>query len=160
MAITIIAAIARNGVIGRDNRLIWHIPRDLRRFKRLTMGHALIMGRKTFDSIGRPLPGRRNIVITRQSNFAPDGVEVVHSLEQALALVGDAPAFVIGGGEIYRQALPRAERLELTLVDADFEGDVRFPEIDWREWTEAERRTLEASESVPFDYSFCTFVRR
>ena len=160
MAITIIAAIARNGVIGRDNRLIWHIPRDLRRFKRLTMGHALIMGRKTFDSIGRPLPGRRNIVITRQSNFAPDGVEVVHSLEQALALVGDAPAFVIGGGEIYRQALPRAERLELTLVDADFEGDVRFPEIDWREWTEAGRRTLEASESVPFDYSFCTFVRR
>jgi dihydrofolate reductase len=138
--ISLVAAMARNRVIGAGNRLPWRLPEDLKRFKRITMRAPVIMGRKTHESIGKPLPGRRNIVVTRQPGARWDGCEVAGSLDAALALAGDAPeVFVIGGGELYRLALPRADRLYLTLIDADYAGDAFFPEIDPREWRETAR---------------------
>ena len=134
MSVVLVAAVARNRVIGRDGVMPWHLPEDLRRFKALTMGHTLVMGRRTYDSIGRPLPGRRTVVITRQADWAVEGVTTAGSLEAALALVvGDA--YVVGGGEIYALALPLADRLELTEVDSAPVGDTYFPEVgpDWRE---------------------------
>jgi dihydrofolate reductase len=126
--IVCIAAVARNGAIGRDNQLLVHLSEDLKRFKRLTMGAPIVMGRKTFDSIGRPLPGRRNIVITRNPAWRADGVDAVHSLDDALALAADAPqVFVLGGGEIFAQALARSQRLELTELQRDYDGDAFFP---------------------------------
>ena len=130
--VSLIAAVARNGVIGRDGRMPWHLPEDLKRFKALTMGHALLMGRKTHESIGRPLPGRRNIVVSRSLAEAPAGCELARSLDVATA--GPGPVMLIGGGELYAQALPRAQRMELTLVDAAPEGDTRFPEWRLRDW--------------------------
>jgi len=138
--VSLVAALARNRVIGAGDRLPWHLPEDLRRFKRLTMGAPVIMGRKTHDSIGRPLPGRRNIVVTRQADARWDGCEVARSLDDAIALAADAPeVFVIGGGELYRLALSRADRLYLTLIDADYEGDAFFPEFDPADWRETAR---------------------
>ena len=134
MSVVLVAAVARNRVIGRDGVMPWHLPEDLRRFKALTMGHTLVMGRRTYDSIGRPLPGRRTVVITRQADWAVEGVTTAGSLEAALALVvGDA--YVVGGGEIYALALPLADRLELTEVDSAPVGDTYFPEVGpaWRE---------------------------
>jgi dihydrofolate reductase len=126
--IVCIAAVARNGAIGRDNQLLVHLSEDLKRFKRLTMGAPIVMGRKTFDSIGRPLPGRRNIVITRNPAWRADGVDAVHSLDDALVLAADAPqVFVLGGGEIFAQALARSQRLELTELQRDYDGDAFFP---------------------------------
>jgi dihydrofolate reductase len=126
--VVFIAAVARNGAIGRDNQLLVHLPEDLKRFKRLTLGSPIVMGRKTFDSIGRPLPGRRNIVITRNAAWRADGVDTVHSLDEALALVPEAAqVFVLGGGEIFAQAWPRADRLELTELHRDYDGDAFFP---------------------------------
>lgn len=128
--VTLIAAVARNGAIGRDNALLVHLPGDLPRFKQLTLGRPVVMGRKTWDSIGRPLPGRRNIVITRNAEWAAAGAERADSFESALALAGDAERVcVIGGAEIYALALPHAHELQLTEIDADFEGDAFFP--DW-----------------------------
>ena len=127
-SVSLIAAIARNGAIGKDNQLLVHLPGDLPRFKRLTLGHPIVMGRKTWDSIGRPLPGRRNIVITRQPDWAAPGAERASSFDDALALAGDVERIcVIGGAEIYALALPHAEELLLTEIDADFEGDAHFP---------------------------------
>ena len=137
MTIILIAAVGRNGVIGRDNDLPWRIREDLQHFKALTLGHTLVMGRKTYDSIGRPLPGRRTVVVTRQPDWSADGVEVVHTLEEALKYDGDL--YVAGGGEIYLQALPYADRLELTEVDQSPTGDVTFPEITPTDWTETAR---------------------
>ena len=138
--VSLVAALARNRVIGAGNRLPWHLPEDLKRFKRLTTGAPVIMGRKTHESIGKPLPGRRNIVVTRQPGASWHGCEVVHSLEAALAAAGDAPeAFVIGGAELYALALPRADRMYLTLVDADHAGDAWFPEFDPADWRETAR---------------------
>ena len=136
MTVTIIAAVAENGVIGRDNGLPWHLPADLRRFKRLTRGHMVVMGRRTFDSIGgRPLPDRRNIVVSRNPQYHPSGVEVAPDLPGALRLAGpEEDVFVLGGGEIFRQALPLADRLELTVIHARIEGDVTFPPIAAAEW--------------------------
>ena len=126
--VTLIAAVAGNGAIGRDNALLVHLPGDLPRFKQLTLGRPVVMGRKTWDSIGRPLPGRRNIVITRSADWAATGAERAGSLEAALALVADAERVcVIGGAEIYALALPRADELQLTEIDADFDGDAFFP---------------------------------
>jgi len=128
---------ARNRVIGKDGALPWRLSADLKRFRALTMGHPIIMGRKTFDSIGRALPGRRNIVISRDAQWAFDGVETANSLPAALAMVAGAEqAFVIGGEQIYRAALDQADRIELTLIEQDFEGDAWFPEIDPAVWTE------------------------
>ncbi|GAB2630950.1 dihydrofolate reductase [Kribbella swartbergensis] len=137
MTVILIAAVGANGVIGRDNDLPWRIREDLRRFKQLTLGHTLVMGRKTYDSIGRPLPGRRTVVVTRQTAWSTEGVDVVHSLDDALTYDGDL--FVAGGGEIYRQALPYADRLELTEVAQSPDGDVTFPEVDLGLWTETSR---------------------
>lgn len=129
MPITIVAAVARNQVIGREGDLPWRLPEDMRRFKELTMGGTLVMGRRTYESIGRPLPGRRTVVITRQPDWSADGVETAASLEGALEMAGDGEVFVVGGGEVYRQAMEVADALEITEVDAEPEGDVCFPEI-------------------------------
>lgn len=158
--VSLVAAVARNRVIGAGNRLPWHLPDDLKRFKRLTMGAPVIMGRKTHESIletaGRPLPGRRSIVVTRQAGARWDGCEVAHSLEAALAAALDAPeAFVIGGAELYRLALPLADRMHLTLIDADYAGDARFPEFDPADWRETAREA-----GAGFDFVTCERVRR
>lgn len=128
------AAVARNGVIGRDGDLPWHLPGDLRRFKELTMGGTLVMGRKTYDSIGRPLPGRTTVVVTRQEDWTVEGVETAGSLEEALEKAGEGDVFVVGGGQIYSQAMDLADALEITEVDVEPDGDVRFPPIPpkWR----------------------------
>jgi len=137
--ISLIVAVARNGVIGKDGKLPWHLPEDLKRFKALTMGHHLIMGRKTWESIGRPLPGRTSVVVTRQSNYSAPGALVTHSLAAAIeACQGDDEIFVIGGAETYREALPRADRVYLTEVLADYAGDTWFPELGG-EWHEVSR---------------------
>jgi dihydrofolate reductase len=139
MPVTLLAAVARNGVIGADGDLAVRIPADLRRFKALTMGHTLVMGRRTWDSIGRALPGRRTIVVTRQAGWSAEGAEVAGSVDQALALAGPGEVFVVGGGEIYTQTLPRADALELTEVDATPEGDTFFPDVDHAAWREVAR---------------------
>jgi dihydrofolate reductase len=137
---SLIVAMSENGVIGREGDIPWRLSSDLRRFKRLTMGHALVMGRKTFESIGPPLPGRRSVVITRQLDYRPANVEVVSSWEEARLLVAESGEFfVIGGGEIYRLALPDADRIYLTVVSGEVEGDVTFPDIDGEQWQPVER---------------------
>jgi len=133
--LSVIVAMAENSVIGREGQLPWHLTADLQRFKRLTMGHHLIMGRRTFESIGRPLPGRTSIVVSRQQNAAWDGVLVAHSLEEAYQMAqSDSEIFVVGGGDIYRQALPDAQRLYLTLVHTKVDGDTNFADVDWSQW--------------------------
>ncbi|MCG9053226.1 dihydrofolate reductase [Laribacter hongkongensis] len=135
--LALIAARARNGVIGLDNRMPWHLPEDLAYFKRVTLGKPVVMGRKTFESIGRPLPGRLNIVVTRNPGWQAAGVQVAHSLDAALALAAaTAPEeiMLIGGAELYRQALPQADVLYLTEIDAEFAGDAFFPEVDLARW--------------------------
>jgi dihydrofolate reductase len=160
MRISLIAAMAANRAIGLDNGLPWHLPEDLRRFKRLTMGHVMIMGRRTFDSIGkRPLPGRPTIVITRQEGYAAPGVTVAHSVDEALALAQGDEVFVAGGEEIFRLTIGRADRLYLTRIHAELPGDTWFPEFDEREWRLVEREDREPAGEVPFAYSFLTYDR-
>ncbi|HEY6871240.1 MAG TPA: dihydrofolate reductase [Geobacteraceae bacterium] len=138
--ISLIAAMAENRVIGREGAIPWDLPEDRRRFRELTWGHPVIMGRRTFESIGRPLPGRRNIVITRQEGYRAPGCIVVHDLASALEAAGDADeVFICGGGELYREALPFASRIYLTVVHGEFDGDVLFPEIPAAEFREVER---------------------
>lgn len=150
--VSLIAAVAGNGVIGSDNAMPWHLPEDFAYFKRTTMGHPLVMGRRTFDSIGRVLPGRRSIVITRRPDWAHASVEVAHSLEEALALAGPADeVFVVGGGQVYEQAMPYAHRLLVTEVDAEPEGDVRFPAIDPAQWHETSREPHEGFAWVTYE---------
>lgn len=155
----LIAAIAANGVIGKDNQLLWHLPGDLKRFKALTTGQAVIMGRKTWESLPekfRPLPGRRNLVISRNPAYVAAGAQVVASLDAALAACADlAVAFVIGGAEIYALALPGADRLELTELATSFEGDAVFPAIDPRRWTAARG---ERHNENGLDYTFVTYT--
>jgi dihydrofolate reductase len=156
----IVAADARGG-IGREGRLPWHLPEDLKRFKALTMGKPIIMGRRTHRSIGRPLPGRRNIVISRSEGLELAGCETAGSLEAALELAGDAPeACVIGGAEIYRLALPIADVLHLTRVEAVVDADTFFPEIDPGEWQEQQREAHAADERHAYPYTFIKLVRR
>jgi dihydrofolate reductase len=160
MRISLIVAMARNGVIGRDNALPWRLPADLQRFKSLTMGHPIIMGRKTWESIGRPLPGRANIVLTRLAGFAAPGCTVAGSPEAAIAACGDAAeAFVIGGAEIYRAFLDRASRLEVTEIDADVPGDTVFPEFDRALWRESARERPAADSAARLAFSFVTYDR-
>jgi dihydrofolate reductase len=138
--ISLVVARARNGVIGRDGALPWKIPGELAHFKRVTLGHPIVMGRKTWESLGRPLPGRRNIVVTRNADYTAPGAEVVTSLPAALALCqGAAEVFVIGGAELYAQALPLATRAIVTEIDADFDGDAHFPALDPQHWHETAR---------------------
>lgn len=158
--IALIAALARNRAIGLDGRMPWHLPEDLRRFKQLTMGHAIIMGRKTFESIGRALPGRANLVISRRASPLPAGCELFDSIEHALASrVTDRMAFVIGGGEIYELALPLARRMYLTHIDAEFPGDTFFPAFDPRQWRETARVAHRHQGTPAFDYAFVDYVR-
>ena len=158
--ICLIAAMAANRVIGRNNALPWHLPADLKRFKALTMGHPVVMGRKTYESIGRPLPGRRNLVITRQRGYRAVGCEVIHSLDAALAsCAGAAEIFVIGGAELYREALPRAHCMEFTEIGAEFEGDARFPLFESGEWREVRREVHAAGAGAPFGYAFVRYER-
>ncbi|WP_394829811.1 dihydrofolate reductase [Pendulispora albinea] len=144
-ALALIAAVARNGIIGKDGGLPWRIPEDLRHFKRTTTGHAVIMGRKTYDEVKKPLPNRRNLVVTRQPQLVLEGCEVVSSLDEAIALAqaGDPEPFIIGGGEIYRLSLPKVTRMYLTYIDRDAEGDVRFPEYDRAAFREVDRKVGE-----------------
>ncbi len=157
MRLSVIAAVAENGVIGRGNGLPWRLPADLRRFKELTMGHHLVVGRKTFESIGRALPGRTLVVVTSGRPELPEGCRRAASIDEALAIArraGDDEVFVGGGGQIYRQTLGRADRLYLTRVGAPFEGDVRFPEFDPAGWrlVEREERTADERHAVPFAF--------
>lgn len=145
---------SKNRVIGDSNTLIWHLPEDLKRFKQLTTGNAIVMGRKTYESIGRPLPNRRNIIITRDKDYSIEGCEVVNSLEEAFLITG-SDCFVIGGGEIYKQSLSYSEKIYLTLIDKDFEGDTEFPEIN-SEWKEINKEDFESSE---FNWSFIEYER-
>ena len=161
MRISLIVAMAENRVIGRDGRLPWHLPKDLKRFKKLTVGHPMVMGRKTFESIGRPLPKRRSLVLSRDPAYRPPGAEVAASLPEALArLAADEEAFVIGGARVFAEALPLAERLYLTLVHAEVAGDVRFPEIDAAAWKllASERHT--ADDRHAYDFSFLCYEPR
>jgi len=154
-------AYAKGRVIGRDNALPWDLPADMKRVRTLTMGKPLIMGRRTYESIGRPLEGRTSIVLTRDPGFRPPGVLVARSNDGALALAGDVPeAIVFGGAEVFRAFLPGADRLYITEIDADIPGDRTFPEIDEREWREVEREEFAADERNPHAYRFLTLDRR
>jgi dihydrofolate reductase len=156
MAITMIAAMDRNRVIGVAGEMPWRLPDDLKRFRRLTEGGTVVMGRKTFESIGRPLPGRRNVVVTRRGEFGADGVQVVSSLNDAL----QDGVFVIGGGEVYTQALPQADRMELTLVDVDLpRGDAYFPAWDTAEWREVMREHHPADARHAYAFAYVTLER-
>ena len=164
--LSLIAAVARNGAIGKDNALLWRLPEDLQFFKRTTLGSPVIMGRKTYDSIGRPLPGRRNVVVTRNPDWSAPGVETALSLEAAIALVADAPkVFVIGGAQLYAQALPLANELVLTEVNADYEGDTFFPAWNKTAFTETSREVHHAPvpqgpDGTGFDYAFVVYQRK
>lgn len=152
---------AQNGVIGRNNALPWHLPADLQHFKALTMGHPVILGRKTFDSIGKVLAGRRWIVLTRQRDWRHAGVEVARDLDAALRTLSAEPeVFVAGGAEVYRHALPRADRLYLTVIHKDIEGDARFPELDLSPWTLLEDERHDPDERNALPYSFRRYKRR
>jgi dihydrofolate reductase len=159
--LTLIVARARNGVIGRGGTLPWRLPEELAHFKRTTMGHPIVMGRRTWASIGRPLPGRRSIVVSRNRSFTAPGAEVVPSLDAALEAAGDVPeVFVIGGAELYAAAAPRAQRMIVTEIDADFEGDTVFPAPDPRDWEAVEHERHGATPTRPFALDFVTYHRR
>lgn len=162
--VTLIAAVARNRVIGRSNRLPWRLPEDLRRFKALTLGRPVVMGRKTFesirDAIGGPLPGRRNIVVTRNADYTAPGCVIVGSLEAALAAARDGDeVFVIGGEQLYREALPIADRLQFTEIDADFEGDAWFPELAPGEWRVTSREPHAPGPDFAHPFAFVVYER-
>ena len=165
--LVLIAAVARNGIIGADNDMPWKLSSDLKHFKRLTLGKPVVMGRKTFLSFGgRPLPGRPHVVISRDADYAPDGVETATSLEEALDRAGDLAdklavdeVFCIGGGQIYTQAIELADRLEITEVDAEPEGDTRFPDIRPHTWQETSRIHGDRSEKDSADFAFVTYRR-
>jgi dihydrofolate reductase len=158
--ISIIVAAAHNGVIGSDNRLPWHLPDDLKRFKALSLGKPVVMGRRTFESIGRTLPGRRNIVVSRQAGLAIDGAVVAHSLDAAFAAAAGAPEIVvIGGAEIFRQALPRADTIHLTRVHASVRGDAVFPQLDPGKWRETAVEHHAADERHQYAFDFVTLQR-
>ena len=157
--VSVIVAVAENGIIGDKNTLLWHISEDLRNFKRVTSGHPVIMGRKTFDSLGRPLPNRTNVVITRQ-NLEIEGCKVVHSLEEALSLFSpEEEVFVIGGAQIYAEALPLADRFYLTRVHHAYEGDTSFPKWNESEWTLIESERFERGEKYEYPFTIEIYER-
>lgn len=158
--IVLVAARARNGVIGRDNGLPWRLKADLAHFKRVTMGHPIVMGRKTWESLGRPLPGRRNMVVTRNPAYVAEGAEVFTTPQAALAATDADAAYVIGGAELYRQLLTSADRLVLTEVDADVEGDAHFPDFDPALFVEVSREAHLADNDNEHDYAFVEYRRR
>ena len=161
LPLALIAAVAANGVIGANNELPWRLPDDMKRFRALTTGHAVIMGRKTWESLGRPLPERQNIVVTRDRRYAAPGADVAATLDDALALIRlPPPAFCIGGGELYRAAMERADTLFLTELDRDFAGDVTFPAFDRAAWREVSRERQRSDPPDPIAYDFVTYERR
>jgi dihydrofolate reductase len=172
MILSIIAAIGKNNALGKENKLLWQMPADMKHFKELTTGHTVIMGRKTHESIGRPLPNRENIVITRDTNYAPEGVTVVHSLDEALKIASleqgkkfeenqdEVEVFVIGGGQIYTEAMEKAHKLYITEIDNSPEADTFFPEIKKDEWKETSRESHEADDKNPLPYSFVIYTRK
>ena len=158
--VSLIVAMARNGVIGKDNRLPWHLPEDLKRFKRLTMGHHIIMGRKTYESIGRLLPGRTSVIVSRRRDYVVPGAIIAHSLEEAIEhCANDDEIFVIGGAEIYRAALPLADRLLITQIDRELAGDTVFPAVDWSLWREIERQPVPENDAQGLPAHFVVYVR-
>jgi dihydrofolate reductase len=158
--ISIIAAIGKNGELGKDNDLIWHLPNDLKRFKKVTAGHHVIMGRKTYESLGRPLPNRTNIIITRNTNYTAEGCVIVNSLQEAIEVSKtDENPYILGGAQIYKQALELANTLDLTLVDAALEADAFFPKIDPKIWQEVTREDHFADEKHQYNYSFVTYKK-
>ena len=158
--ISLIVAMARNRVIGSNNQMPWHLPADFAYFKRITLGHPIIMGRKTFESIGRILPGRRNIVVSRNRDFQVDGAEVMHSLDEAIGTCpGHEEVFVIGGATLYAAALPQAVRLYITEVDVAPDGETLFPIIDKRDWFEAARQRVEPDDKNAYAMEFVVLER-
>ncbi len=161
MPISIIVAISENNAIGKNNQLLWRLPADLKHFKNITSGNTVIMGRKTFDSISKPLPNRINIVISRQQNLKINGVELANSLEQALSLCkSDRSIYIIGGAQIYLKALPFADKIYLTKVHQTFDADAYFPDIDERIWLETEKEYHQADHENAYNYTFSTLIRR
>lgn len=159
--LTLIAAAGENNALGKNNDLVWHLPDDFKRFKRLTSGHHIIMGRKTFDSFTQPLPNRTHVVITRQENYKKPGIIVVHSLERAIELTKDDPQpFVIGGGEIYKIAMDAADKIELTRVHGEFEADTFFPEIDESKWELVSEEYHEKDEKHKYAFTYLTYERK
>ena len=159
MRIAMIAAMAKNRVIGKDNQMPWHLPEDLKHFKAMTMSKPIVMGRKTFESIGRPLPGRHNIVITRQGNYQHDGITCVSSFEQAIEAAGECDELVVmGGGQLYAELLPKADVLYLTEIDLQVEGDTFFPEWDDGSWDL--QQTTNATNEQGLQYSFNTLIKK
>lgn len=160
--LTIIAAVSENNALGKDNQLLWHLPEDFKRFKTLTSGHYIIMGRKTFESFPKPLPNRTHLIITRQPNYqAPEGCVVVSSLEKAMELCpANEEAFVIGGGEIYQQSLDIVDKIDVTRVHTTIDADTFFPEIDTNIWKLVFEEFHPKDEKHAFDFTFLTFVRR
>jgi dihydrofolate reductase len=159
MIVSIVVAIAENNAIGNNNQLLWHLPADLKHFKNITTGHTVIMGRKTYDSVGKPLPNRRNIIITRQ-DISIAGCQVVKSIEDALALAaGEQEVFIVGGAEIYKQSIHLTDRIYLTIVHQKFDADTFFPEIDYNDWTQTARTDHQPDEKNKFPYSFITLDR-
>ena len=158
--ITIIAAIANNNALGLNNKLIWHLPEDLKRFKRVTTGHHVIMGRKTFESLGKPLPNRTTIIITRNKNYKANNCIIVNSLDEALEKAKqDKNPYILGGAEIYKLAMPIANKLDLTIVHHEFKADAFFPEIDTSIWKEKSRENFKADEMNKYDYSFVSYEK-
>ncbi len=162
MTVSIIVAMAENRVIGLKNQLPWHLSADLKRFKQITMGFPIIMGRKTYESIGRPLPGRQNILISRNPSFKAEGCQVFHDLDDAIQMAVSAyeQVFVIGGATLYAEALKWASRIYLTQVHAQIDGDTFFPEFASLDWSETHRETFDDDPTVDFSYSFIQFERR
>ena len=160
MMVSIVVAIAQNNAIGKNNQLLWHLPADLKHFKQITSGHTIIMGRKTYDSIGRPLPNRRNIVITRNTGLTIEGAEVVTTLEDALALCdNEDEVFIVGGAQIYEQALAKTHRIHLTTVHQNYDGDTFFPEIDKQVWKVINSEYHTPDEKNVVAYTFSTLER-
>lgn len=163
MLISIIAAMANNRVIGKKNSLPWNLPADLEHFRQLTIGKPVIMGQKTFESIGKPLPGRTNIILTKDDNFRPENCIVVKSIKEAQKAAegtGAKEAMVCGGASIYAQFLPLADRMYLTLIENDFDGDIFFPEFNWSDWKELERKENLPDKENPYKYTFITLERK
>ena len=159
--ISIIVAMSNNNVIGINNTLPWHIPQDLKRFKSLTMGNPIIMGRKTFESMPKALPNRTNIILTKKKDYQPEGALVVNTVEEALTLVEeDAQPFIIGGGEIYRLFMEKCDRIELTRVHHDFDADVFFPSIDTSKWAIVNQEDILATGDQPYNYSYLTYEKK
>lgn len=159
--ITIIAAVADNNALGKNNDLLWHLPKDFKRFKEITSGHYIVMGRKTFESFPKPLPNRTHVIISRQKNYAPEGCIVVDSLEKAIAICPqNENIFIIGGGQIYKQSIQLATRLDITKVHENFEAEVFFPEIDLNIWKLESEEFHEKDDKHKYDFSFQSYIKK